>query len=142
MAVEMETKQAIPMDGQSGAFGYAALSSDANNVLVLVTHLPIDDSSHEQTPSGFHTHVLDLKLPTTACRDATFEVDLESSGKNQAFDANYAWVVTGRQLKIKEVPASDLGDAGIENIVSFNLKPVLDAKGQPSNLCIYVADKL
>lgn len=142
LAIDWETQQPIPMDGQSGAFGYAALSNDANNVLVFVTHLPIDDSSYEQNPSGWHTHVLDLKLPTAACKEATFEVDLENSKKNVAFDANYSWSVNGNRAKIKDVATSALGDAGMEAIVSFKLKPVQDARGIPSNLCIYVVDKL
>ena len=45
------------MDGESGAFGYAVLSSETNNALVLVTHLPIDDSSHDDPVGGFHTRV-------------------------------------------------------------------------------------
>jgi hypothetical protein len=88
------------MDGKSGAFGYAALTDDGNNLLVAVTHLPIDDSSYEKTPSGFHTHVLDLMKPTAACAGANFEVDLVNSGKNKAFDADYAWSVKKGKLTI------------------------------------------
>lgn len=139
---EIETHQVVPMDGKSGAFGYAALSGDTNNVLVLVTHLPIDDSSHEQPVSGFHVHVLDLKQPTAACQGSTLEVDLENSAKNTAFDANYSWKIKENEIEIKNVPASDLGDAGVENIVSFTLKPVLDQQQKPTNLCIDVVDKI
>ncbi len=63
------------------AFGYAALTDGGNNLLVLVTHLPIDDSSYEHPESGFHTHVLDLKAPGEACPGADFEVDQTNSGK-------------------------------------------------------------
>jgi hypothetical protein len=139
---DIETQQAVPMDGKSGAFGYAGLSGDTNNVLVLVTHLPIDDSSHEQPVSGFHVHVLDLKQPTAACQGSTLEVDLENSGKNSAFDANYPWKIKGNKIEIKDVPASDLNDGGVENIVSFTLKPVLDQQQKPTNLCVNVVDKL
>lgn len=141
LELEVETQGAIPMDGKSGAFGYAALSDGGNNLLVAVTHLPIDDSSFEKVPSGFHTHVLDLKDPTEACPGANFEVDLESSGKNKAFDADYKWSVKGDTLKVKNVPVSDLGDAGVEAVVSFTLKPVLDGEGKPTNLCIHVVDQ-
>lgn len=129
------------MDGKSGAFGYAALSDGGNNLLVVVTHLPIDDSSHEKLPSGFHTHVLDLMEPTSACPHANFEVDLENSGKNQAFDADYSWSVSNSSIQVKDVPVADLGDAGVEAVVSFTLKPVLDAKGSPTNLCVHVVDQ-
>lgn len=142
ISVEIKTAAAIPTDGKSGAFGYAALNDKGNNLLVLVSHLPIDDSSYEQVPSGFHTHVLDLKEPTPACPGANFEVDVENSKKNAAFDANYKWSVEGKEAEIKGVPVSDLGDAGIENVVSFTLKPVAGADGKPTNLCVTVVEQL
>ncbi len=141
LKLEIKTKGNIPMDGKSGAFGYAALTDGGNNLLVAVTHLPIDDSSYEKTPSGFHTHVLDLMKPTAACPGANFEVDLVNSGKNKAFDADYAWSVKKGKLTIKNVPVTDLGDAGVEAVVSFILKPVLDENKKPSNLCIHVVDQ-
>lgn len=142
VSIELRTPAPIPMDGTSGAFGYAALTDQGNNLLVLVTHLPIDDSSYERAPSGFHTHVLDLTAPTEACPGATFEVDLDSSKKNQAFDANYRWSVEGAKIEIEDVPVADLGDAGVENIVSFTLKPVPGVDGKPTNLCVTVVEKL
>jgi hypothetical protein len=141
MELEVETQSPIPVDGKSGAFGYAFLTDGGNNVLVAVTHLPIDDSSYENPDSGFHTHVLDLMAPTKACDGASFEVDLANSAKNSAFDANYTWKVEGNEVSIKNVPVTDLGDAGVETIAAFTLKPVLDAKGKPSNLCVTVVDK-
>lgn len=57
LELQIKAPQAVPMDGESGAFGYAVLSSETNNALVLVTHLPIDDSSHEDPVGGFHTRV-------------------------------------------------------------------------------------
>lgn len=139
--VEINTVGDIPTDGRSGAFGYAVLNNGTNNLLVVVTHLPIDDSSYENPESGFHTHVLDLKRPTMACKGATYEVDLKSSAKNRGFDVNYKYKVGGDEINISDIPAGDLGDAGIEAIVSFTLKPVLDAYQKPSNLCVYVVDQ-
>ena len=141
LAMEVQAQEPIPVDGRSGAFGYAALTDDVNNLLVLVTHLPIDDSSYENPESGFHAHVLDLKAPTDACKGANFEVDLEGSGKNAAFDANYKWAVDNNRISVQNVPVKDLGNAGVETIVSFTLKPVLDANKKPTNLCVTVADK-
>ena len=139
--VEINAGNTIPDDGKSGAFGYAALTDDGNNLLVLATHLPIDDSSHEDPSSGFHTHVLDLKAPTDACKGANFEVELENSGKNSAFDANYKWKLEGDKISVKNVPVSDLGNAGVEAVVSFKLKPILDANKKPTNLCVTVIDQ-
>ncbi|MCH9696750.1 MAG: hypothetical protein K0U68_01475 [Gammaproteobacteria bacterium] len=140
LSMQVTTGADIPVDGQSGAFGYALLSDNGNNIMVVVTHLPIDDSSFEQLPSGFHTHVLDLKQPTPACKDATFEVDLDNSAKNTAFDANYTWSVRSNSISVNNIPVSDLADSGAEAIVSFNLKPVLGADKKPTNLCVTVAD--
>lgn len=140
--VEIETSSAVPMDGKAGAFGYGALTDGINNVLVLVTHLPIQDSTHVDPKSGFHAHVLDLKKPTAACDGATLEVDLESSGNNTGFDANYTWSIKGTKIKIEGVPVTDLGDAGVENLVSFTIKPVLDAQQNPTNLCVTVAEQI
>ncbi|OQK17414.1 hypothetical protein AU255_05910 [Methyloprofundus sedimenti] len=141
LKLEIKTQAPIPVDGKSGAFGYAALTDGGNNLLVLVTHLPIDDSSYEHPESGFHTHVLDLKAPGEACAGADFEVDLANSGKNKAFDADYRWKTKGNKISVKKVPVADLGDAGVESIVSFTLKPILDANNKPTHLCVKVMDQ-
>ena len=142
VSIQIETKHIVPLDGKSGAFGYAALSDGGNNVLVLTTHLPIDDSSHEAADSGFHTHVLDLKAPTSACGGASFEVDFDNSKKNTGFDAGYRWSIRGANLEIRDVPVAELGDAGIEGLASFTLKPILGADGKPTNLCVTVVDQI
>ncbi|MGR9051208.1 MAG: hypothetical protein ACU84J_01025 [Gammaproteobacteria bacterium] len=141
LEMEIKTRAAIPLDGKSGAFGYAALTDGGNNLLVLVTHLPIDDSSHENPSNGFHAHVLDLKAPTEACAGANFEVDVESSGQNKAFDADYQWQAKGNNISVKNVPVADLGDAGVESVVSFTLKPILGADNKPTHLCVTVTDQ-
>ncbi len=138
LELEIKTEGKIPDDGKSGAFGYAALTDQGNNVLVLTTHLPIDDSSHEDPKSGFHAHVLDLKAPTEGCKGANFEVDVASSKQNSAFDADYRWKLKGNEISVEDVPTSDLGDAGVESVVSFTLKPVFDDNEQLTNLCVTV----
>lgn len=141
LKLEIETQADIPVDGKSGAFGYAALSDAGNNVLVLVSHLPIDDSSHENPKSGFHAHILDLKEPSADCKGANFEVDLENSAKNKAFDADYKYQVKGHEIDISDVPTADLGDAGVETVASFTLKPILDATQKPTHLCVFVVEQ-
>ena len=44
------------------------------------------------------------------------------------------------KLTVKNVPVTDLGDAGVEAVVSFTLKPVLENNNKPTNLCVYVID--
>lgn len=141
VSVEVKTAAPIPTDGKAGAFGYAFLSDATNNVLVVVTHLPIDDSSYEKVPSGFHTHVLDLKSPSAACDGASFEVDIPASKANTQFDANFRWEAEGSEVEIKNVPVAELGDAGIETVASFKLKPVTGPDGKPTNLCVSVVDQ-
>jgi hypothetical protein len=142
LEIELETQAAVPMDGNAGAFGFGALTDGGNYVLVLTTHLHIDDSSHEQAASGFHTHVLDLKAPSTECAGANFEVDLENSAKNKAFDANYPWSIKANKIEVENIPAADLGDAGVESLVSFTIKPILDAQQKPQHLCVSVVDQI
>jgi hypothetical protein len=66
---------------------------------------------------------------------------LENSGKNTAFDADYKWKIDNNKASIENVPVADLGDAGVESVVSFTLKPILDATKKATNLCITVVDK-
>lgn len=142
VAIRLSTGGEVPMDGQAGAFGYAALSDGGNNVLVLVTHLPIDDSSHEATDSGFHAHILDLKGPTPACIGATFEVDVENSRKNTAFDAAYPWSIEGANIEVRDIPVTDLGNPTLKGYAAFKLKPVMGNDGKPSHLCVTVVDQV
>ncbi|MBT6576297.1 MAG: hypothetical protein HON51_08755 [Gammaproteobacteria bacterium] len=117
----IKTKGNIPMDSKSEGFGYGVLINGGNNLLVAVTHLSIDDSWYEKILTGFHTHVLALIKPTAACTGENFEVDLEHSGKNKAFDVDYAWEVKVNKITVKNVPVADLGDAGVEVSAHFGL---------------------
>lgn len=142
---DITTTAAIPLDGASGAFGYAVLSDGGNgaldNVAVLVTHLPIDDSSHEDPESGFHTHVLDLKEAENKCkRHGSLEVDLAGSGANQAFDSDYQWIIEDNVAKIRNIPTSDLGDPSeVAAIAAFTVTPLF-AGDNLTNLCVNVTD--
>lgn len=137
--VEIRTDGPIPRDGSGGAFGYAVLTGGFNNVLVLVTHLGIDDSQFEDPVSGFHTHVLDLMTATGSCSGFDAEVDIPASMANPAFDPDYRFKVRGREASIRDVPASDLADAGVETVASFTITPVF-AAGVLTNLCVHVVD--
>ena len=61
MDSKVKVRADIPLDGLSGTFGYAWLTDDLNNVLALVSHLPIDESSYEMPGPGLYTYVLDMK---------------------------------------------------------------------------------
>lgn len=137
LEAQTAVKGPIPENGiYPQAFGYAWLTKDLNNVLVVVTHKGIDDSNYEDPVSGFHTHVLDLQSPDSSCSAHNLEVDLVGSAGNTAFDPNYDYFVKDRQVRVKNVPTGDLGDAGIEGIVSFTVTPVENA----THLCVDVAD--
>ena len=137
--VEIETAGDVPLDGTSGAFGYALLtdggSGALDNVMVLVTHLPLDDSSFEELPSGFHTHVLDLMAGTGACAGFDAEVDLVGSGANVAFDVDYDWEIDENEIEIEDIPSSDLGNpSSVIGVAAFTVTPSFG----PLQLCVDV----
>ena len=139
LEVEIETSANIPVDGLT-KFGYAILtdggSGTLDNVLVVVTHLPIDDSGFEDPVSGFHTHVLDLKTGAGLCATFPLEVDLAGSGANAAFDPDYDFEVDGNEIEIEDVPTSDLGSPStIASAVAFTVT-ALPIGPSPTNLCV------
>ena len=140
LKADITTAANVPLDGMSGAFGYAVLTNGGDgaldNVVVIVTHLPIDDSSHEDPVSGFHTHVLDLKTPSNKCKKHDLEVDLAGSGANSAFDSDYKFKINGNDINLREVPTSDLGNpSGVGAVASFTITPVFTGKNL-TNLCV------
>jgi hypothetical protein len=137
LEVRADMNSNIPESGKAGAFGYAWLTDDLNNVLVVVTHKGLDDSNYEDPVSGFHTHVLDLMTPTTSCDAYDLEVDLAGSGANTAFDPNYEFFVQNRRVEVQHVPAIDLGDAGVEMFATFTVTPVEDGD---LHLCVDVIE--
>lgn len=136
--VKIHVGDRIPLDGSGGAFGYAILTNGFDNVLVIVTHLGIDDSEFEGR-GGFHTHVLDLKAATEACGGFDAEVDLVGSAANSAFDPGYRFKVAGPNAAIRDVPTADLGDAGVEGVASFTVTPVFSDDAL-ANLCVDVIE--
>lgn len=142
LKVDITTAGTIPLDGSGGAFGYAVLTNGGtgalDNVLVLVTHLGIDDSGFEDPVSGIHTHVLDLTGPSSPnCDGFDAEVDLAASVANSAFDPNYQWKVKNNNVKIRNVPLADLGGATeVLAVVAFTVTPVFD--GPTLHLCVDV----
>ena len=157
--VTVETAGVIPTDGTSGAFGYAVLTESGNgldlsldNVLVLVTHLGLDDSGFEDPVSGFHTHVLDLMPPTAVCVGASLEVDLVGSGDNKGFDPNTYWAVNKYVSKQGNRNVAILGRTPIrflnsrpnghpprvEAVATFTVEPRPD--GPDLHLCVFVVE--
>jgi hypothetical protein len=45
--------------------------------------------------------------------------------------------VKGKEVKIKNVPTADLGDAGVETIAAF-LASTVGPVGAPTNVCVQV----
>ena len=138
--VHVEVGADIPLDGTSGAFGYAIFTGGGtDNVLVLVTHLPIDDSDHEDPTSGFHTHVLDVILgPTGACDGFDAEVDLANSGMNKGFDLDADWEIDGDTAWIGFTPTKRLnGVTDVDFVAAFTVTPIFDGPTL-TNLCLTV----
>ena len=138
--VHIEVGADIPLDGTAGAFGYGIFTGGVtDNVLVLVTHLPIDDSNHEDPTSGFHTHVLDVIAPTGACTNGfTHEVDLAGSGMNKGFDLDADWEIDGKTAWIGFTPTKRLnGVTDVDFVAAFTVTPIF-AEGTLTNLCLTV----
>lgn len=138
--VHIQVGTDIPLDGTSGAFGYGIFTGGGTeNVLVLVTHLPIDDSDHEVLPSGFHTHVLDVIDPTDDCTNGfTHEVDLEGSGMNKGFDLDADWEIDGDTAWIGFTPTKRLNDTTtVDFVAAFTITPMFE-EDTLTNLCLTV----
>jgi len=136
LEVEIEVMAKIPKDELS-AFGYAVQTTGASKVLVLITHVPdFDDSAFDDKKGGFHTHVLDLKAPASPCPTGAgnFEVDLGAT----ITDPGYKIKVSDKEVKIKNVPIADLGDAGVETIAAFTATVPSVTAGVPDNICVKV----
>lgn len=129
----------IPLGGTAGNVGYAWMTADLNNVLVLISRMPIDESSHLVPGAGFYTYVLDIKPASPSCEGYNLEVDIPGSLANSAFDKDYDWSVDGKRLKISRVPTADLGDAGVERIVAIELTSILSEE-IVTNLCVEVME--
>lgn len=141
LKADITTAANIPVDGLATPFGYAiATGSLTNNVFVFVTHLPIDDSSFEDMTSGFHGHVLDLRLvdqadPADACTGVDAEIDVASSQANTGFDGRTPYMIRDNQLNIFHVTVDSLNSGVVSDVVAFTLTPLPDAN-DPQHLCV------
>jgi hypothetical protein len=138
LTVTITTGGAIPTDGKKGAYGYAIMTAGFSRVLVLTTHLGIDDSKHVGV-GGFHTHVLDLANASAACSGQTAEVDL-GSAKKPNFDPGFAFVIKGTTATVQKIPVSALGGSALKGVAAFTLKPVMKGKDL-TNLCVTVTSQ-
>lgn len=139
LTVRITTQAAIPTNGKHGAFGYAVLTGGFSRVLILVTHLGINDSKFVRV-GGFHTHVLDLMEPSANCAGHTAEVNL-ASAKMANFDPGFQFAIRGNSAVIGGVPASALKGSRVEGVAAFTVKPVFNGK-KLTDLCVDVVSKL
>lgn len=139
MDSKVKVRGEIPLDGMSGNVGYAWQTDGHNNVLVLISHLPFDESSYQMPGPGYYTYVLDMKEPSPRCAQYDLEVDIPGSKANPAFDKDYEWSVDGKRLKVSGVPTADLGDEGVDSIVAIRLVSVLSEE-VVTNVCVDVVE--
>ena len=147
LRIHITTEDEVPTDGSANLFGYAILTTDGstgsnvlNNVLVLVAHVPLDDSSHEDPVSGIHAHVLDLMETSGACSSHDLEVDLTNSGANKGFDLDTEWTIDGNEITIGYVPTKLLNGNEVAGIVAFTVTPVFDSEDSLTNICVDVVE--
>ena len=152
LKIHIDTGDTIPLDNTMGpAFGWGVMTDkgandlEPDNVYVLATHLPIDDTAGEEDDSGLHTHVLDLKgfvddeVDCMSEHGAPFEVDVEESLKNKGFDLESDWEVDDDEIWLGNVPIKLLNSDDVDIVVSFQIFPIPDdaeTVGELDHLCV------
>ena len=127
----------------SALIGGALIGGSATLLLALNGAGALDHPSQSGASDPvFHAHVLDL-APVVGvgsilnpCDPFTFDVVVDfassiASGNN--IGAQYPVSVDDEKINVKEVPVSDLNDAGVEAIVAFTITGVgTDPNAPPS----------
>lgn len=150
MVAVMETEGFIPKDGSGGAFGYGVLT-DGNAIVVTTTHAGVLDSQTQRSANDpkFHNHFVQLKAnmdnecdPNAALSGARLEVD------RLTFESPGRVVINGPVATLRNIPETFEGTNaldgsamsitrgdGVDNVVSFTLKPVFDG-GNLEHVCV------
>jgi len=109
-----------------GFYGYAALTSDFQNMLAATYHEPIVDS--EEQP-GWHSHIV------SAGASKICDSGIQVTGIS--FEAPGHTVVDGDTIVVNQVPTDLVGDVnGV--VLSFNL--TIEGHGKKTAVCINPVD--
>ncbi len=141
-----KAKGNIPQDGTS-AFGYAFLMDGANEVVVIVTHNGIVDTTYDLPQHGFHGHTLKLKeAESSFCtsENATLEVDIESSVAMKGFGEEYDVRIVDKKAKLRHMDSGLVTDHDVDNVVAFTAsgQTVSDTDLSPTAICVFPTDSI
>jgi hypothetical protein len=149
--VQIKTEGDIPTREAKSGFGYAVLTDvgdeEVDNALVAVTHIGFVDFDEEAAveENEFHTHVLDLTGSVSGeCEDSDYEVDLQSSAANEAFDPGYSLSIDNNKITIEDVQTDDLAGDNVKAVVSFTAEAIFDGNNgdDVEQICIDIEDIL
>jgi len=126
--VKITTLANIPKDGSAGAFGFAALGTNA--ILAVTTHGGVGPDSPAQSSQGdpvFHTHVITLNFASIACASG---VEVATITFAEVGQVN----VNKNRVSVSAIPVSATGEM-TGTVASFNLS-VIGPANAPTNVCV------
>ncbi len=149
----LKTHGHIPENGQGGAFGYAIITEEGfDSVIVTTTHEGVYDSEEQRDENDpvFHNHYITLRENVDECADnpAVGSISFESPGDVNIQNKKAVLSDLPAEAELQTViPALDKDDAeldelnefnpgtNVENVVSFQLEPVVD-DGDLQAVCV------
>jgi hypothetical protein len=143
--VDIQTEKNIPSEKGKRGFGYGVLTDVgdefADNVLVAISDIGIQDYDRSAKNDKLHTHVLDLTGDISrACSDSDYEV-AKSSSDNDAIDTVYPIDVNENKISISDVDVDDLASDTVKAITSFSAEAITH-NDKVQHVCIDIQDTL
>jgi hypothetical protein len=152
---KIETDETIPTDGDEGAFGYAILTDQGlDAVIVTTTHGGVFDSKEQDDADDpvFHNHFVKLDAESEECGDdpKVEEITFESPGEVDIEDQKALLESIPSEFEGTNVdrPATDkedieLGDdirlepgTDVQDVVSFKLEPQFENGDDIEAICV------
>ena len=149
----IKTHGHIPKDGEGGAFGYAVITDEGfDSVIVTTTHEGVYDSEEQRDENDpvFHNHYITLRENVDECGDnpAVGSISFESPGDVNIQNKKAVLSDLPAEAELQTViPALDKDDAeldelnefnpgtNVESVVSFQLDPVIE-DGDLQAVCV------
>ncbi len=149
----LKTHGHIPENGQGGAFGYAVITEEGfDSVIVTTTHKGVYDSEEQRNENDpvFHNHYITLRENDDECGDnpAVGSISFESPGDVSIQNKKAVLSDLPAEAELQTViPTLDKDDAeldelnefnpgtDVESAVSFQLEPVVD-DGDIQAVCV------
>jgi hypothetical protein len=149
----LKTHGHIPENGEGGAFGYAVITDEGfDSVIVTTTHEGVYDSEEQKDENDpvFHNHYITLREGVDECGDnpAVGSISFESPGDVNIQNKKAVLSDLPAEAELQTViPALDNDDAeldelnefhpgtNVDSVVSFQLEPVIE-DGDLQAVCV------